>query len=171
MAVTRINNNQVTDAITGNATVGINAGTKLQAYSITATRIANNLTYGSDLTISGNLTVSGTTTNVDTVNTLIQDPLITLADGQTSGAPTLDIGTIGLRGSENSAVLAWKESQLGFVTALSNTTVSNTTFNINSYDKSEKTNSAKSNTFWPARNRENDNNHQFNQLLPNQNGQ
>jgi hypothetical protein len=32
-----------------------------------------------------------------------------------------------------SAVLAWKESQLGFVTALSNTTVSNTTFNINSY--------------------------------------
>ena len=133
MAVTRINNNQVTDAITGNATVGINAGTKLQAYSITATRIANNLTYGSDLTISGNLTVSGTTTNVDTVNTLIQDPLITLADGQTSGAPTLDIGTIGLRGSENSAVLAWKESQLGFVTALSNTTVSNTTFNINSY--------------------------------------
>ena len=133
MAVTRINNNQVTDAITGNAIVGINAGTKLQAYSITATRIANNLTYGSDLTISGNLTVSGTTTNVDTVNTLIQDPLITLADGQTSGAPTLDIGTIGLRGSQNSAVLAWKESQLGFVTALSNTTVSNTTFNINSY--------------------------------------
>ena len=133
MAVTRINNNQVTDAITGNAVVGINAGTKIQAFSITATRIANNLTYGSDLTIAGNLTVSGTTTNVDTVNTLIQDPLITLADGQTSGAPTLDIGTIGLRGSQNSAVLAWKESQLGFVTALSNTTVSNTTFNINSY--------------------------------------
>ena len=133
MAVTRINNNQVTDAITGNAIVGINAGTKLQAFSITATRIANNLTYNSDLTVTGNLTVSGTTTNVDTVNTLIQDPLITLADGQTSGAPTLDIGTIGLRGSENSAVLAWKESALEFVTALSNTTVSNTTFNISSY--------------------------------------
>ena len=81
MAVTRINNNQVTDAITGNAVVGINAGTKLQAFSITATRIANNLTYGSDLTVAGNLTVQGQTTTVDTVNTLIQDPLITLADG------------------------------------------------------------------------------------------
>ena len=133
MAVTRINNNQVTDAITGNAVVGINAGTKLQAFSITATRIANNLTYGSDLTVAGNLTVQGQTTTVDTVNTLIQDPLITLADGQTSGAPTLDIGTIGLRGSQLSAVLGWKESALEFVTALSNTTVSNTTFNISSY--------------------------------------
>jgi filamentous hemagglutinin len=133
MAVTRIKNNQVTDAASGNTIVGINAGTKLQPYSITATRIANNLTYGSDLTITGNLTVQGTTTNVDTVNTLIQDPLITLADGQTSGTPTLDIGTIGLRGSQQSAVLAWKESAKEFVTALSSTTVSNTTFTLSTY--------------------------------------
>ena len=133
MAVTRINNNQITDAASGNVYVGINAGTKLQAYSITATRIANNLTYGSDLTVTGNLTVQGTTTAIDTVNTLIQDPLITLADGQTSGSPTVDIGLIGLRGSQNSAFIGWKESAGTFVTALSNTTVSNTTVNINSY--------------------------------------
>jgi hypothetical protein len=133
MAVTRINNNQVTDAAAGNTLVGINAGTKLQPYSITATKIANNLTYGSDLTITGNLTVQGTTTNVDTVNTLIKDPLITLADGQTSGTPTLDIGTIGLRGSQQSAVLAWQESSKEFVTALSSTTVSNTTFTLSAY--------------------------------------
>jgi len=133
MAVTRINNNQVTDAATGNTIVGINAGTKLQPYSITSTRIANNLTYGSDLTITGNLTVQGTTTNVDTVNTLIQDPLITLADGQTSGTPTVDIGTIGLRGSQLSAVFAWIESAKEFAPILSNTTVSNTTVNINAY--------------------------------------
>ena len=131
--LTRINNNQVTDAASGNTIVGINAGTKIQNYSITAGKIANNLTYGSDLTITGNLTVQGTTTNVDTVNTLIQDPLITLADGQVSGTPTLDIGTIGLRGSQQSAVLAWKESAKEFVTALSNTTVSNTTFTISTY--------------------------------------
>ena len=133
MAVTRINNNQITDAVSGNVYVGINANTKLQNYSITSQKLANSLTYGSDLTITGNLTIQGTTTSVDTVNTLIQDPLITLADGQTSGSPTLDIGTIGLRGSQLSAVLGWKESALEFVTALSNTTISNTTFNINSY--------------------------------------
>jgi hypothetical protein len=133
MAVTRINNNQVTDAATGNTIVGINAGTKLQNYSITAGKIANNLTYGSDLTITGNLTVQGTTTNVDTVNTLIQDPLITLADGQSSGTPTVDIGYIGLRGSQQSAVFAWQESAKEFVTALSSTTVSNTTFTLSTY--------------------------------------
>jgi hypothetical protein len=59
--------------------------------------------------------------------------LITLADGQVTGTPTVDIGTIGLRGSQQSAVLAWKESQKEFVTALSSTTVSNTTFTLSSY--------------------------------------
>ena len=44
MAVTRINNNQISDASAGNVYVGINAASKLQAYSITATKLANNLT-------------------------------------------------------------------------------------------------------------------------------
>jgi hypothetical protein len=57
MAVTRINNNQITDASAGNIYLGINANTKLQNYSITSQKIANNLTYGSDLTVTGNLTV------------------------------------------------------------------------------------------------------------------
>ena len=131
--LTRIKNNQVTDASAGNTQVGINAGTKIQNYSITAGKIANNLTYGSDLTITGNLTVQGTTTNVDTVNTLIQDPLITLADGQSSGTPTVDIGYLGLRGSQQTAVFAWQESAKEFVTALSNTTISNTTFTLTTY--------------------------------------
>lgn len=133
MAVTRINNNQITDASAGNVYTGVNAASKIQNYTITSTKIANNLTYGSDLTVTGNLTVNGTTTTIDTVNTLIQDPLITLADGQTTGTPAVDIGTIGLRGSELSAVMVWKEDQKGFITALSNTTVSNTTVNINGY--------------------------------------
>ena len=133
MAVTRINNNQISAASAGNAYLGINAASRVQSYTITGGLLANSLTYGSDLTVSGNLTVQGTTTAIDTVNTLIQDPLITLADGQVSGTPTVDIGTIGLRGSQNSAVLGWKESAKEFVTALSNTTVSNTTFTISSY--------------------------------------
>ena len=136
--LTRIKNNQVTDAATGNTQVGINAGTKVQNYSITATKIANNLTYGSDLTITGNLTVQGTTTAVNTVNTTIQDPLLVLADGQTSGSPTVDIGYVGLRGSQNSAAFVWKESALEFVTALTTTDVggtslSNTTITVSSY--------------------------------------
>ena len=138
MAVTRINNNQITTAVSGNAYVGINAASKLQNYSITSNKIANSLVYGSDLTVSGNLTVNGTTTTVNTINTVIADPLIVLADGQTSGTPTVDIGTVGLRGSQNAAVMAWKENQTEFVAALSNVdaggaNLSNTTFTISSY--------------------------------------
>ena len=136
--LTRINNNQISSASAGNAYLGINAAVKVQSYTITGGLLANNLTYGNNLTISGNLTVNGTTTSVNTVNTIIADPLIVLADGQTTGTPTVDIGFVGLRGNQNSAVMAWKESQSQFVAALSNTdnggtSFSNTTFNINSY--------------------------------------
>ena len=137
-SLTRINNNQISSASAGNTALGINAGVKIQGYTISSGLLANNLTYGSDLTVTGNLTVNGTTTTINTVTTLITDPLIVLADGQTSGTPTVDIGVVGLRGSQLSSVMAWKESAKQFVAALSNTDVggsnySNTTFNINSY--------------------------------------
>ena len=99
MAITRINNNQITDSSPGNAFVGVNAAVKLQDFTITAGKIANNLTYGSDLTITGNLTVQGNTTSIDTINLVVEDPLILLAKDQT-GSPALDIGFIGKRGTE-----------------------------------------------------------------------
>jgi len=132
MPVTRINNNQVTDASAGNTIVGINAGTKLQNYSITATKIANNLTYGSDLTITGNLTVQGNTTAIDTTTTTIEDPLLLLASTQT-GAPSVDIGYIGERGTSENIAFVWDESASEFVTAFTSTTDSNTTITITSY--------------------------------------
>ena len=134
MAITRIKNNQITTA-SGNALdgTGINAAAKVQSYTITSTKLANSLTYGSDLTVTGNLTVQGTTTSVNTTYTQIADPIITLADGQTTGTPVVDIGTLGLRGNQNSAFLGWKESSTTFIAALSNTLQSNTTVNVNSY--------------------------------------
>ena len=133
MAVTRIKNNQITDASGSNTQLGVNAAVKLQNYSVTAGKLANSLVYGSDLTVSGNLTVNGTTTTVDTVNTLIKDPILTLADGQTSGTPVVDIGLLGLRGSSNSSFLGWQESGQTFMAILSNTISSNTTVNVSSY--------------------------------------
>jgi hypothetical protein len=126
MAVTRIKNNQITDST-------IVANAKVVDYSISASKLANNLTYGSNFTVSGNLTVNGTTTTVDTINTLIQDPILVLADGQTSGAPAVDIGILGYRGNQNSSFIGWKESASTFMAILSNTTVSNTTVNVSSY--------------------------------------
>ena len=133
MAVTRIKNNQITDASGANTQVGVNAASKLQNYSITSGKLANSLTYGSDLTITGNLTVNGQTTTIDTVNTLIEDPIITLADGQTAGAPAVDIGILGLRGNQDSSFMGWIEASTEFATVLSNTTASNTTIALTAY--------------------------------------
>ncbi len=132
MALTRILNNQVTDASGANAYLGINAAAKLQNYSITSGKIANNLTYGSNLTITGNLDVQGATTTIDTYNVVIEDPLLLLAKDQT-GAPSLDIGFIGERGDETNIAFVWDESSGEFVTAFTSTTNSNTTITISSY--------------------------------------
>ncbi len=109
MAVTRIKNNQITDAT-------IVASAKVTDYTITASKLANSLVYGSDLTISGNLTVNGNSTTIDTNVTTIEDPVIVLASTQT-GTPAVDIGFIGERGTGTNVAFVWNESQGLFVTA------------------------------------------------------
>jgi len=133
MAVlTRIKNNQVTDAAAGNVYLGVNAAAKVQDFSITGGKIQNNLTYGSDLTITGNLTVQGNTTTIDTVNLVVEDPLILLAKEQT-GSPTLDIGFIGKRGTSDNIAFVWDESADQFVAVFTTSETTNTVININSY--------------------------------------
>ena len=125
MAVTRIKNNQITDAT-------IVASSKLVDYSISAAKIANNLTYGSNLTVAGNLTVQGNTTAIDTNITTIEDPVILLASTQT-GAPAVDIGFIGQRGTGNNIAFVWDESAQTFVTVFTDTPETATTINILAY--------------------------------------
>ena len=132
MALTRILNNQVTDSSAGNTYLGINAGTKVQDYSVTAGKLANNLTYASNLTVQGNLDVQGTTTTIDTYNVVIEDPLLLLAKDQT-GAPAFDIGFIGERGTSDNIAFAWIESNDEYATIFTNTSVSSTTVNVVSY--------------------------------------
>jgi hypothetical protein len=132
MAITRIKNNQVTDASAGNIYLGINAAVKLQDYSVTAGKIANSLVYGSDLTVTGNLTVNGQTTTIDTVSVVIEDPILYLAANQT-GSPSLDIGFIGERGTSQNITFVWDESAGEFVTAFTNDTTTNSTVTIASY--------------------------------------
>ena len=125
MAITRIKNNQITDST-------INAAAKLSDYSITAGKLANSITYGSDWTITGNLTVNGTTTTVDTTNMTVEDPLLLLASDQT-GSPAHDIGFIGERGDENNVALVWDESEGEFVAAFVSDAESSTTVTISAY--------------------------------------
>jgi len=110
MPITRIKNNQITNAT-------IDAGTKLVDASITAGKLAANLTYGSNLTVTGNLTVNGATTALDTVNTIIEDPVILLAKNET-GAPSKDIGFIGERGDSNNVAWIFDETDDTFKAGL-----------------------------------------------------
>jgi hypothetical protein len=125
MAVTRIKNNQITD-------LAVNAASKLQDFSITSSKIANNLTYSSDFTVAGNLTVSGNVTAIDTVDLVVEDPLILLARDQT-GSPMLDIGYIGKRGDEDNIAFFWDESTQRFSAAFTTSEITNTTVSINGY--------------------------------------
>jgi hypothetical protein len=149
MAVTRINNNQISSASAGNVLLGINANTKLQNFSITSNKIANNLTYGSDLTIAGNLTVQGNSTAIDTTITTIEDPVIVLASTQT-GAPAVDIGFIGERGDSDNIAFVWDESAGQFVTAFTSTSETNTTISISSYANLQTANITAANVYAPA---------------------
>jgi filamentous hemagglutinin len=133
MAVTRIKNNQITDASNGNTQLGVNAAVKLQNYTVTSTKIANNLVYGSDLTVTGNLTVQGNTTTIDTTITTIEDPVILLASTQTTGSPVVDIGFVGARGNSSNIAFVWDESADEFVTVFTSTGETNTTVTISSY--------------------------------------
>ena len=110
MPITRIKNNQITDAT-------IVASAKLVDASITAGKLAANLTYGSNLTVTGNLTVNGATTSLDTVNTIIEDPIILLAKNET-GVPSKDIGFIGERGDENNVAWIFDETDDTFKAGL-----------------------------------------------------
>ena len=63
----------------------------------TALTIASskNAAFAADVTVGGNLTVNGTTTDIDTVNLVVEDPLIKLAKLNAS-ADSVDIGFYGL---------------------------------------------------------------------------
>ncbi|SVA89166.1 uncharacterized protein METZ01_LOCUS142020, partial [marine metagenome] len=89
--------------------------------------------YANDIVLDGNLTVGGTTTTVNTSSVLIEDPILQLAKGQTSGSPTVDIGFLGLRGSSNNAAFIWDESDDVFAAILTTSDGSGTTLTPASY--------------------------------------
>ena len=63
--------------------------------NLDAVDIDGNADIAGNLTVSGNLTVTGTTTDVDTVNLVVEDPLIKLAKNNNS-SDVVDIGFYGL---------------------------------------------------------------------------
>ena len=108
MAVTRIKNNQITDAT-------IFANEKIAAQTIVGTLFNPNVTIASNITINGNLSVSGTTQTINSVNTLINDPLVIFNNGYV-GTPTYDVGVLVNRNlNPINAAWIWREANVSQV--------------------------------------------------------
>ena len=87
MSVNSIDSDQYVDGSIDTAHIANDA--------ITTAKIADNVTLGGNVTVSGNFTVSGDTTTVNTATLAVEDPLVSLATGN-SGADAVDIGMYGL---------------------------------------------------------------------------
>ena len=85
MAVTRIKNNQITDS-----TITYQ---KIATGTLVGSNFNSNLTLNSNVSIIGNLDVTGNTTTVNSINTLINDPLVIFNNGYV-GVPSYDVGML-----------------------------------------------------------------------------
>jgi len=86
---------------------GVLAGTK---------NFTGGVTMGDDLVIQGNLTVLGDSVTANTINAVIQDRFLLLANSAT-GAPSADVGILMNRGNEGNAALFYDESAKSFTMA------------------------------------------------------
>jgi len=83
---------------------GIIAGTK---------NFTGQVTMGDDLVIQGNLVVNGDTTTSNTINAVIQDRFLMLANSVT-GTPSADVGIFMNRGASGNAAIYYDESTKSF---------------------------------------------------------
>ena len=123
MAVTRIKNNQITDAT-------IFANVKIAPGTIVGSLFNPDVTINSNIAIVGNLTVSGNTNTINSTNTLVNDPLVIFNNGYI-GTPSYDVGILVDRnlqptsptnyGSLNSAWV-WREADGAFESLLTTET-------------------------------------------------
>jgi len=126
--ITRIKNNQITDATITYA--------KIAAGTLTGSLFNPSLTLTSNVTILGNLSVTGNTSTINSTNTYVNDPLIVFNNGYT-GSPTYDIGMINNRNLQNLAGygsvntgFVWREADATFA-AVATTETGITTGSIN----------------------------------------
>ena len=123
MAVTRIKNNQITDAT-------IFANVKIAPGTIVGTLFNPDVTINSNISIIGNLSVTGTTITINSTNTLVNDPLVIFNSGYV-GTPSYDVGVLVNRnlqpvsptnyGGLNSAWV-WREADGAFESILTTET-------------------------------------------------
>jgi len=94
---------------------GVSSSIQTQINAIEARRAANNITttFADDVIITGNLIINGDTTTANSVNMVVQDRLLMLANSAT-GAPAGDVGLLFNRGNQGNAAIFYDESAKTF---------------------------------------------------------
>ncbi len=94
---------------------GVTGAIQTQINAIEARRAANNITttFADDVIITGNLIINGDTTTANSVNMVVQDRLLMLANSAT-GAPAGDVGLLFNRGNQGNAAIFYDESAKTF---------------------------------------------------------
>lgn len=123
MAVTRIKNNQITDAT-------IFANVKIAPGTIVGSLFNPDVTIASNIAIVGNLTITGNTNTINSTNTLVNDPLVIFNNGY-QGTPSFDVGILIDRNLQPTtptnygalnAAWVWRESDGAFESLLTTET-------------------------------------------------
>jgi len=94
---------------------GVSSGIQTQLDAIESRRAANNITttFTDDVIITGNLIVNGDTTTANSVNMVVQDRMLMLANSAT-GSPAADVGLLFNRGNQGNAAFFYDESAQTF---------------------------------------------------------
>ena len=90
---------------------GVTGAIQTQIDALETRRAANNVTttFTDDVIVTGNLIVNGDTTTANSVNMVVQDRMLMLANSAT-GAPSADIGLLFNRGNQGNAAFFYDES-------------------------------------------------------------
>ena len=94
---------------------GVTSAIQTQLDAVEARRAANNIgtTFADDVIITGNLIVNGATTTANSINMVVQDRMLMLANSAT-GAPAADVGLLFNRGNQGNAAFFYDESAKTF---------------------------------------------------------
>jgi len=94
---------------------GVSSAIQTQIDDLESRRAANlvTATFSDDVIITGNLIVNGDTTTANSVNMIVQDRMLMLANSAT-GAPAADVGFLFNRGNQGNAAFFYDESAQTF---------------------------------------------------------
>jgi len=106
---------------------GVTSAIQTQLDAVEARRAANNITttFTDDVIITGNLVINGDTTTANSINMIVEDRLMMLANSVT-GSPSADVGVLFNRGNQGNAAFFYDESEQTFKVADTQDPSSNT---------------------------------------------